>query len=186
MFTTLKTKLTAATLAASIALTTVSAPTPAKALTEEEWAALILGAAIIAAASGATHPAPPAPAPTPRPRIHSSGPITLQQTYQADLDSGRVRSRGADIWFQAVDDRRKFITPVNGAKLAVGDRSNRGWRGCERARYSARRVSLSRLPVGSYVCVKTSAGRISQFRVNRISGGRVQTLQLSHKTWTRR
>jgi hypothetical protein len=48
---------------------------------------------------------------------------------------------------------------------------------------SANRVSLRDIPVGSYVCVKTNEGRISQFRVNGISSGSPKTLSLGYTTW---
>jgi hypothetical protein len=37
--------------------------------------------------------------------------------------------------------------------------------------------------VGSYVCVRTNEGRISQFRINAISSGSPRTLSLGYTTW---
>ena len=119
------------------------------------------------------------------PGTFTTGPITIRQTYLADLDRGRETKTGADIWFEAETRTRLYITPRNGAKIAVGNRSNRGYAGCSTASYSSNRVALGRIPVGSYICVKTNQGRISQFRMNRISGGSPKTLNIGYTTWNR-
>lgn len=119
----------------------------------------------------------------PAPRTFSTGEINIPQTYLADLDRGRVGSAGADIWFQAETRDLLYLAPRNGSAIAVGDRSNRGYRGCSGARYTTARVSLRDIPVGSYVCVKTDRGRISQFRVNRISGGSPKSVTIGYTTF---
>ena len=172
--------------AAAVAMTGITAP-GAQALTEEEAALLLFGAAavaILAAASGSgATPPPPAPSPAPAPVTYSTGPILLKQTWSANLDNGAVGGPGADIWFQAVNPTQRYLTPRNGARMAVGDRSNRGYAGCSAASYSSARVNINAIPVGSYVCVRTSAGRISQFRVNAIHGGAVKKMRLGYTTW---
>ena len=119
------------------------------------------------------------------PRTFSTGPLDIPQTWTADLDTGRVGRSGADIWFQAETRSLLYITPKNGAKLGVGNRRNRGYDGCAAARYTSSRVSLRDIPVGSYICVKTNGGRISQFRVNAVQGGSPKTLKIGYTTWTR-
>lgn len=117
------------------------------------------------------------------PRTFSTGEIKIRQTYSADLDRGREGAAGADIFFQAETRDLLYLSPRNGAQIGVGNRSNRGYRGCSRARYTSERVSLRDVPVGSYVCVKTNKGRISQFRVNRISGGSPKTVTIGYTTF---
>lgn len=168
------------TAAAAIALTGFSA-TPAKALTDEEALVLFGLAAIAILASSSSAPATPTPAPAPV--TFSTGPILLKQTYTANLDNGTVGSAGKDIWFQAVDASHRYLKPVNGARMAVGDRSNRGFAGCSGESFSTARVNINALPVGSYVCMKTNAGRISQFRVNAVYGGAVKKMKLGYTTW---
>jgi len=175
---------TAATAAAAAIAVTGFTTTPAKALTQEEQALLIFGAAAIlmmASSHGAATP----PAPPRHPRTYSTGRVALHQTYTVNLDNGRIGGPGADLWFQAATATRRYLTPINGAKMAVGNRRNRGYAGCAVAHYSSARVPLWRVPVGSYVCVKTNAGRISQFRVNRIFGGAVKTIRMGYTTWRR-
>lgn len=130
------------------------------------------------------HPVGPPP-PPPTPPTFSTGPVSLPQTFLVNFDNGAVGAGGggADLWFRAVDPVHMFLTPRNGARMAVGDRSNRGYAGCRVAAFSAAPVPLAAVPVGSYVCMKTNAGRISQFRVNGITPGYPRTLQLGYTTW---
>jgi len=119
---------------------------------------------------------------TPAPQTHSTGALSVPQTYLFDLDNGAVGASG-DVWFHAVTNTQLYLEPSGGAQMAVGDRSNRGRDGCAAASYSTARVALSAVPVGSYVCVRTNEGRISQFRVNAISSGSPRTLSLGYTTW---
>ncbi len=176
----MKTQLTATAAAAAIAMTGMSAA-PANALTDQEMFLLLAGATAFALLSGAS--ITPTPIPTPTPVTYSTGPITLHQTYTADFDHGHVGGAGTDLWFEAVDPIHRYLKPLNGAKMAVGNRSNRGFAGCSVASYSTARVSIYQVPVGSYVCMKTNQGRISQFRVNAITGGLVKTIHMGYTTW---
>jgi len=126
--------------------------------------------------------APPAPEPPDdAPVTFTTGPINLQQTYLADLDNGSiVNDDTSDIWYEAETAVEKYITPRNGAKLALGDGSNRGFDGCSDEDFSSDRVSLDDIPPGTYVCVTTSEGRISQFRFNGFTG---TTMKLGYTTW---
>lgn len=114
------------------------------------------------------------------PVTHSTGPINLKQTFRANLDNGNVGAAGADIFYQAVNAIQKFIVPVNGAKMALGNKSNRGYAGCKAESFSSAKISIWQVPVGSYVCVKTNKGRISQFRLNGYQG---TTMKLGYTTW---
>lgn len=124
----------------------------------------------------------PVPALPATPVTHTTGPLSVPQTYLFDLDAGGVGSSG-DIWFHAVTNTELYLEPSGGAQMAVGDRSNRGFAGCSTASYSTTRVTLASVPVGSYVCVRTNEGRISQFRVNGVSSGSPKTLTLGYTTW---
>jgi hypothetical protein len=125
-------------------------------------------------------PMPEPPEPVEVPVTFSTGPIDLQQTFTANLDNGNVGGGGTDIWYQAVTAVQKYITPQNGAAIAVGDGSNRGYAGCFEESFSSDRVPLADIPPGTYVCAKTNQGRISQFRVNGFVG---TTMKLGYTTW---
>lgn len=116
-------------------------------------------------------------------RTFHTGQLSVRQTYTADFDQSSTNSNKADLWFQAETRDLLYLTPRNGAKIGVGNRSNRGFAGCSTARYTNSRVSLRDIPVGAYVCVKTSEGRISQFRMNNISGGSPKTITLGFTTF---
>jgi len=117
------------------------------------------------------------------PQTLSTGKLDVPQTFTFDLDRGRVGGDDSDLWFEAETSDLLYLVPRNGARIAVGDRSNRGYAGCSAARYSSDRVSLRDIPVGSYVCVRTNQGRVSQFRVNGISRGTPKTLSIGYMTW---
>lgn len=121
------------------------------------------------------------PEPAAVPSTHSTGPIELQQTFTANLDNGNVGGAGVDIWYQAVTAAEKYITPSNGAQLALGDGSNRGYDGCSTEAFSGDQLALEDIPPGTYVCAKTNQGRISQFRVNGFVG---TTMKLGYTTWS--
>ncbi|MCI2399369.1 SH3 domain-containing protein [Aliiroseovarius subalbicans] len=126
--------------------------------------------------------ADPMPEPTPpRPSTHSTGRLDIASSYTADLDRGLVAGGGADIWHHAINAAVRRLEPQNGAKLALGDGSNRGYAGCLDADFSSASLPFASLTEGTYVCVKTSAGRISQFRVNGYSG---TTLRIGYTTWS--
>lgn len=110
----------------------------------------------------------------------STGPIELPQSYRVDLDTGTVGGGGADLWFHAVAAGERYLEPVNGAMLALGNGSNRGRDGCRDAAFSTDRIRFRQALEGSYVCVRTGQGHIAQFRVNGIEG---TTLKLGYTTW---
>ena len=122
-------------------------------------------------------------APAGGPRTAATGGLDIPQTYQFDLDRGAVTRTGADFWFQAETASLLYLVPQGGARIGVGDRSNRGAAGCAAARMTTERVSLRDIPVGSYICARTNEGRISQFRINAVSAGSPKTLSIGFTTW---
>ena len=125
-------------------------------------------------------PLPPPPEPIDAPVTHSTGPIELKQTFQANLDNGNVGGAGVDIWYQAVTAVEKYVTPQGGAQLALGNGSNRGYDGCAEEDFTGDSIPLADIPPGTYVCARTNQGRISQFRVNGFAG---TTMKLGYTTW---
>ncbi len=109
----------------------------------------------------------------------------MPQTWEFDLDEGGVGSNPqADAWFEAVTAWEMYIVPRNGARIWLGDGSNRGYAGCSSGGpYTTARVPIGSLPVGTYVCVRTNEGRYSQFRVNGWGAGYPKTLALGYTTW---
>lgn len=118
-------------------------------------------------------------------RTYKTGPLVIPQTYLADLDAGLVREQGADIWFQAATATKRYITPRNGAVMAVAGSRSVNLAGCQRLRLSSRRIPLASVPVGTYVCVKTEQGRYSQFRVNQAVAPSPGVLHIGFTTWAK-
>ncbi len=123
-----------------------------------------------------TLPPPPPPAPV----TYSTGPVNLPLGNRANLDNGSVGPGGADIWYRQVSPGNRRLVPVNGARMARGDGTNRGLAGCSSKSYSPAALPLAALSVGTYVCVRTSQGRISQFRVNSYGPA---VMRIGYTTW---
>lgn len=117
------------------------------------------------------------------PRTLVTGPFSLKQTWSVDLDSGSSGGAGADIFFEAVTATERYLTPQNGAALAIINGGATGRTACEAQNFTRGRTPLNRLPEGTYVCVITSEGRYSQFRVNRAAGASPGTMEIGYTTW---
>lgn len=126
--------------------------------------------------TGSDLPPPPAPPPA----TLSTGLLEIPGTWTANLDNGTVGGGGADIWYRVDTPTVRFLAPTNGGRLALGNGSNRGYEGCSVAAFSTAAIPKASLPLGTYVCVRTNAGRISQVRVNSFAGG---ALRLGYTTW---
>ncbi|MFP3945222.1 MAG: hypothetical protein ACLFWF_15100 [Alphaproteobacteria bacterium] len=121
-----------------------------------------------------------------RPETFSTGKLTIPQTHLADLDEGDVTRDGADIWFRARTETARFVAPRNGARIAIAGRRSVGRDGCRRQDLSGDPINIRRLPPGTYVCVRTNEGRISQFRVNARVGRSPGELEIGYTTWKKR
>ena len=97
------------------------------------------------------------------------GQAVLRQTQRLDLDTGLVGRNGADLQYARAGNGRLYLRTLNGAAMAIGRRNDRGFIGCNTARYNSQQVSTGQMPVGSFICVRTSEGRKAQFRVNQIT-----------------
>lgn len=116
------------------------------------------------------------------PTTHSTGPVNISQTWTVDLDEGAYGpSSGADIWFHAVTADERYLEPMNGAKIAKV--SLPGSKSCLDATFSSSRIEIDDLTEGSYVCVITDEGRLSQLRVNMAAGPSPGVLGIGYITW---
>ncbi len=137
--------------------------------------------------TGAAPAIPPCTGGSVTPHTMSTGPVTLQVGHWVDLENGSVGAvvpitpPTADFFYERPNPAHHYLKPINGAQFARGDMSNRGLAGCSIATFSASRIPVPAMPVGSYICVKTQAGHISQFRVNAVLPN---TVQLGYTTWS--
>ncbi len=120
----------------------------------------------------------------PPPVTHATGTLQIPQTWLVDLDEGALVSTAeADIWFEAVTATQRYVTPRNGATIAIVGTTSVGRDGCMAASLTPSRIPIGSLPVGTYVCVRTTQGRYSQFRVNAPVGPSPGTLVIGYTTW---
>lgn len=116
---------------------------------------------------------------------YNRGSVELRQTYELDLDSGRVGSGGgADLWFHAISPFELYLEPIGNARIAF---VSGGREDCRDANLSTNRISLGQVNVGSKFCYRTGDGRLGQFRVTGFSNqGQTRTMALDYETWNSR
>lgn len=127
-------------------------------------------------------PLPPLPLPPVIPPEHSAGTFQWSPPFPADFDTGTLGAAGADLNYFAPDLINMQMIPTNGAQISFTDGTQRGYLGCSTAAYSGVPVLLSAIPVGGYVCLRTSDGRYSEFRVNSV-GPILKILSVTYTTW---
>lgn len=115
---------------------------------------------------------------------YNQGSVELRQTYQLDLDSGRVGGGGSDLWFHAITPLDLYLEPVGGARMAwVGG----GRQDCRDVVLTTDRVTLARVNVGTTFCYRTGEGRLGQFRVTGFTNqGQTRIMMLDFETWNTR
>lgn len=114
------------------------------------------------------------------PVTFSTGLVNLPLDGRVNLDTGVVGGAGADLRYVPGPGISRRIELRNGALAYVGDGSNRGYDGCRIAPVSGGHIPVAALPPGTYVCVRTSEGRVAQFRVNSYTA---TLMRLGYTTW---
>ena len=128
--------------------------------------------------------APPPPPTATAVTIYKSGSLAINQTFMADLDEGVITLDAArDVWFEAVSDIEKYLTPQSGVSMAVFGNSAPSRAQCLGAALSNSKIPLNSMPVGTHVCYVTNQGRPGVFRVNSLTAGEPQTLTIGYTTW---
>jgi hypothetical protein len=120
------------------------------------------------------------PPPSPSSETYASGALEVRSSFSFDLDSGALGGASSDIWYESVRAGENYLTPRHGARIAVSGASEPGYDGCTAATYAATRARLETIGARAYICVRTSEGRIAQFRIDSIAG-RVMTI--TYATW---
>ncbi|HJO95993.1 MAG TPA: hypothetical protein QF753_21555 [Victivallales bacterium] len=120
-------------------------------------------------------------------KFHKKGRLVIPQTHLFDLDSGRKTQVGADIWFRAETARLRYLTPRNGAKIALlGQlRGMPSLAQCKASNLSNNRILINAIPKNSWVAVKTNQGRYSAFKVLKTVGPSPGKLYIYFYTWER-
>ncbi len=122
--------------------------------------------------------------PSREPAVSVSTRLTIDQTWTADLDNGRVGGRsGVDIWFQAKTATQRYITPRGGARLARVGRQAPGYGDCKKASLGSASVPVSASTSGDYFCVRTNEGRYARFKITEPVGKSPGKLVIALTTW---
>jgi len=117
--------------------------------------------------------------------IHSEGQLRISQTWSADLDEGVVGGSMSDMdfWFVAETATKRYLSPSNGAKMAIVGTTSVGINGCKTAKLLQNRIDINDLSEGTYVCVLTNQGRYSEFRVDEPINPSPGALIITYTTW---
>ena len=127
-------------------------------------------------------PAPPPPAPPPPPATFSTGAFELVPSFTVNLDNGAITLAGADLTYQALNLFDFQLVPVNGAQISFAGGVQRGFAGCSTSVYTNAPLPAIVVSIGDYVCMRTSEGRLSEFRINNI-GPILRVLSVGYTTW---
>lgn len=123
--------------------------------------------------------------PAPVSEAHATGTFNVRGTWHFDLDAGAESARaGAEFWYEVIRDNETYLTPRNGTGYAVLGASEPGYAGCTAAAYTEARQRIESIPGRAWICVRTSDGRLGQFRidgVDRFSSPRRMTI--TYTTW---
>ncbi len=114
---------------------------------------------------------------------YRTGPLSVPQTWRADLDSGSINSGTFDFWFHAVTATNRFLEPMNGARFGIYSGSGASKQDCIDTPKSSNNIPIRDLSEGTYVCYRTSDGRHGIFRVNERVGRSPGTLEIGFTTW---
>jgi hypothetical protein len=145
---------------------------------------LTFGACSTAAPPAVRPATDPAGVTTSVPPVHASGALAIPQTYRADLDAGRLSSDSqADLWFRARSATERDLVPQGGARIALIGQDPPGYHGCASAGFSTQPIQMSQLRAGTYLCVRTEGGRLSQVRVSDPVGPSPGELLVTYVIW---
>lgn len=131
--------------------------------------------------------------------VRKQGSLGVHEYCSADLDEGRAdcmitldgdgteppthpRGKGYDFWYQPAG-RARYLVAQNGALLAPGGPTEAGRSGCADATYAKSRIRVDRLPPGTHICVRTSAGRFAEFRLNPSIDAKKCVVSITYITW---
>lgn len=122
------------------------------------------------------------PTPTPVPQVHKADTITVNSSFHFDLDEGDPAAPAGtkDAWYRAVSAVEQYLTPENGALFKRWGASVPTFEDCKNAALSGAEISLADLPVGTWVCFRTSLGRYGRFETE---GKTPTTWTIDFRTW---
>ncbi|MSM40853.1 MAG: PASTA domain-containing protein [Geobacter sp.] len=115
-------------------------------------------------------------------KVAARGNLDVRQTYQFDLDTGRVTQNDADFWFEAQTATERYLTPQNGAAMAVSTQRV-DYQVCAAANFATQRFPVDRLPENRFFCVRTSRGKIAIIKLREQVGPSPGIMKISFVRW---
>ncbi|HSB89380.1 MAG TPA: NBR1-Ig-like domain-containing protein [Anaerolineales bacterium] len=122
------------------------------------------------------------PTPTSAPAVYKADKMTVDSSYNFDLDDGdpTASSGDKDGWYNAVSAAEQYLDPVNGAEFKRWGNSVPSYSDCKNASLSGDPISFDDLPVNTYVCYQTNEGRYGRFQ---IEDKTTYTVDIDFRTW---
>jgi hypothetical protein len=137
------------------------------------WTTLFAAAMVLASAQGAAAAHP----------VKVSGSGTIPGTWHVDLDRGVFKALyGEDLKFDVVSDTERFLQPDPPTRLRKMGATKPSFATCAGAVLKVGHINVNKLPSGTYVCVKTGAGRLARVRIDNVHAAPGGT-DLAFVTW---
>ena len=120
-----------------------------------------------------------------RPVTFYTSEATLNPRDVVNLDGSRMGTWDGDLWLDGITIVDARLSTFGDATLAMPGRGEPGYEGCARQRYQSQAIRITELQEGDYLCVKTSEGRYSQIRINRVDLRGFVKVKIGFMTWDR-
>jgi hypothetical protein len=128
----------------------------------------------------------PTATPTSTPVVYLSGEVSLADQDQLDLDTGDLNpeeTTGSDLAYLYGGDPRHVLMALNNAEWMVFGEEQPGFDQCDRAEMSGSSVSFEDVPVGTYLCYRTTAGLPGRLMIAGFDS-EAETLLIEFLTWS--
>lgn len=119
------------------------------------------------------------------PTVLRSGSLTARQNERFEFDAGAIVTNGGDFSFTESGNQLR-LTPLNGARIWVGNATARGYAGCAAGAANHVTTAVQVPAAGTYACYITSDGHIGELRITTLTPGmfgQLATLVLAYTTW---
>ncbi len=122
------------------------------------------------------------PTATPAPEVYNADTITVDSSYNFDLDEGDATASDAskDAWYHRVSAAEEYLDPQNGAVFKKWGGTAPSFNDCEDASLSGNDIDFDDIPVGTWVCYKTNEDRFGRFEVEGMGD---TTITIDFRTW---
>ncbi len=123
---------------------------------------------------------------TSTPVVYLSDVVFLADQDQLDLDTGEVNpedTTGPDLAYLFGGDPSHVLTTMNDGQWVVFGEEQPTFNQCDQAEMSGNAVSFEEVPVGTYLCYRTSAGLPGRMMIGAFDADR-KALLIQFLTWS--